>query len=111
MRAIRVSEHDNGLRLGHYEPGNGTSYRAIAVPWNIDEYQQALGTVSDGWLVVSCNTARAYLFQRGGFLLDEYIAKHLGGGEGDYPHLGDVVRTLLARPGPGPGPGPREEMP
>lgn len=107
MQRIFIREARGGVRLGHYEPGNGTSYRAIAVPWADEEYQQALGTVSDGWLVVSCNSARAYLFQRGGFLLDEYIADHLGGGSGDYPHFGDLVRALLERPGP---PSRKEEM-
>ena len=88
------------IRRGHYEPGNGTSYRAIAVRWKSDEYQQILGAVSDGWLVVSCNTGKAYLFQSHGTLLDEYIQKHLGGYNADYPYFGDLIRELINRPFP-----------
>lgn len=89
------------VRIGHYEPGNGTAYGAIAVRWQNAAYQQTLGRVEDGWLVVSCNTGRAYLFQREGVLLDEYIQKHLGGYPGDYPYFGDLIRTLVGRGGPG----------
>lgn len=94
-----IKEMPDGIRTGHYEPGNGTSYRAIAVRWRNAEYQQALGLVEDGWLVVSCNTGQAHLFQREGALLDEYIQKHLGSGLGDYPHFGDLVRALIGRAG------------
>jgi len=83
---------------GHYEPGNGTSYRAIAVRWRDAEYQQHLGTISDGWLVVSCNTGRAYLFQAHEPLADNYIREHLGGLPGDYPHFGNLIRRLINRP-------------
>ncbi len=96
---INIKRHDNGVHTGHYEPGNATSYRAIAVPWHNAEYQQFLGSVSDGWLVVSCNTGRAYLFQEKGILLDEYIQEHLGGYRSDYPHFGDLIRTLIGRSG------------
>ena len=85
------------IRLGHYEPGNGTAYQAIAVRWQFGEYQGALGMVGDGWLVVYCNTGRAYLFQRGGYLADDYIQEHLGGLHGDYPYVGDFIRKLIDR--------------
>ena len=87
--------------IGEYEPGNGTRYTAIAVPWRAtpDQVMGSLGFVSDGWLVVSGNSGRAYLFQRGGYLVDNTIQEHLGGFDGDYPYFGDLVRRLLNRPG------------
>ena len=97
MQTEILIKESNGIRTGHYEPGNGTSYRAIAVHWQNEEYQQMLGRVSDGWLVVSCNTGKAYLFQANGFLVDDYIWGHLGGLPSDYPHFGDLVRKLIER--------------
>ena len=86
-------------RIGEYEPGNGTRYTAVAVPWHAAPTQVmgALGYVTSGWLVVSGNSARAYLFQEGGFLLDVAIQQHLGGYEGDYPYFGDLIRALTHR--------------
>ena len=88
--------------IGEYEPGNGTRYTSVAIPWTAQEDQVmgALGFVSDGWLVVSGNFGRAYLFQKDGCLLDEYIQKHLGGYSGDYPHFGDLIRSMIKRDGP-----------
>ena len=85
--------------IGEYEPGNGTRYTAVAVPWRAtpSKTMGKLGFVSDGWLVVSGNSARAYLFQRAGPLTDDYIRKHLGGYPGDYPYFGDLVRRLINR--------------
>lgn len=96
-RQPTIRDMPSGARKGHYEPGNGTSYRVIAVRWQDAEYQQALGEVSDGWLVVSCNSGRAYLFQAEGCLYDGYIQEHLGGLPGDYPYFGDLVRAVLER--------------
>lgn len=80
--------------IGEYEPGNGTRYTAIAVPWTADPYltMGSLGSVTDGWLVVSGNSGRAYLFQKYGTLTDEYIWEHLGG---DFPYFGDLIRQLI----------------
>lgn len=90
-----------GAFIGEYEPGNGTRYTAVAVPWQAtpDQVMGRLGFVSDGWLVVSGNSGRAYLFQRHGFLADNHIQEHLGGYDGDYPFFGDLVRRLVNRPG------------
>lgn len=95
--------YDKQIRIGEYEPGNGTRYTTVAIPWHDHEslIMGCLGTVSNGWLVVSGNTGKAYLFQREGFLLDTYIQEHLGGSFGDYPHFGDLVRKLVDRPLPG----------
>lgn len=87
----------NGVRIGIYEPGNGTRYTAIAVPIEPDTPLGALGYVEQGWLVVSGNTARAYLFQKSGYLLDYYIQENLGGHRGDYPYMGDLIRALIER--------------
>lgn len=88
-------------RIGEYEPGNGTRYTAVAVRWRATPYQVmgAMGFVSDGWLVVSGNSAKAYLFQQGGYLVDYTIQEHLGGYDGDYPYFGDLVRELIGREG------------
>ncbi len=86
-----------GGRIGEYEPGNGTRYTAVAVRWRFDGLMGRMGCVEDGWLVVSGNSGKAYLFQHSGTLLDEYIQKHLGGFAGDYPFFGDLVRKLVER--------------
>lgn len=92
------------LRQGVYEPGNGTRYTAIAVPIGGEVCMGVLGSVTDGWLVVSGNSGKAYLFQGGQQpLYDDYVRKHLGGLEGDYPFMGDLMRELIARPGPSEG--------
>lgn len=96
---ISIKEHPTlaKTKVGHYEPDNGTSYRAIAVEWNSSDYMQALGTISDGWLVVNCLNRMSYLFQRSGILTDDYIQEKLGLGVGDYPYFGDLVRSLIER--------------
>ena len=88
--------------IGEYEPGNGTRYTALAIPWKAQESQVmgALGFVSDGWLIVSGNSGMAYLLQKGGYLLDEYVQKHLGGYRGDYPYFGDLIRSMIKRETP-----------
>ena len=85
--------------IGEYEPGNGTRYTAVAVPWTDGDMlaMGALGTVSEGWLVVAGNSGRAYLFQRDGYFTDSYIMERLGGYGGDYPYLGDLIRKLISR--------------
>ena len=85
--------------IGEYEPGNGTRYTAVAIPWKApaDRVMGALGFVSDGWLVVSGNSGRAYLFQKDGYLMDRSIQKHLGGYPGDYPYFGDLLRSMIMR--------------
>ena len=83
--------------IGEYEPGNGTRYTAVAARWQHDVVMGVMGRVSDGWLVVSGNTGKAYLFQHKGMLTDEYIQEHLGGFSGDYPYFGDLIRKLVDR--------------
>ena len=92
----------HGCIIGEYEPGNGTRYTAVAIPWKApaDRVMGALGFVSDGWLVVSGNSGRAYLFQREGYLLDYHIQEHLGGYPGDYPYFGDLIRSMIKRDRP-----------
>ncbi len=100
MASIEIRNLSEHVRLGHYEPGNGTSYRVIAIRGNFGE-QQSLGYVEgDGWVVVSCMGHRqAYLFKEGGYLDDYYIQEKLGGFPGDYPHFGDLVRAIISREG------------
>ena len=92
----------DGKLIGHWEPGNGTSYKVIAVLWHHDGYMHVLGCVSDGWLdgwltadyvqekfVVNrppheevargispshgCLTGLADLLQKGGFSVDAHF--------------------------------------
>ena len=92
---------EGSYRIGEYEPGNGTRYTAVAIPWtnHPDLMMGALGAVTNGWLVTSGNSSRSYLFQQHGNLLDKYIQEKLGGYGGDYPYFGDLIRQLIARPG------------
>jgi len=95
---IRITELNEHILVGEYEPGNGTNYKAIAVRWPSDASFNYLGSIySEGWLVVNCNTRLAYLFQEQGVLVDKYIRETLGGTEEDYPYFGDLVRKLISR--------------
>ncbi len=102
MANIEIRNLSEHVRLGHYEPGNGTSYRVIAIRGNFGE-QQSLGYVEgEGWVVVSCMGHRqAYLFRgmEGDYLSDDYIQEKLGGSAGDYPYFGDLVRAIIGRAG------------
>lgn len=95
-KAIVITERGS-VRVGEYEPGNGTRYTAIAVRWQVAKLMGALGYVSDGWLVISGNSGEAYLLQLYGWLEDAYIQEHLGGYAGDYPYFGDLIRRLVER--------------
>jgi hypothetical protein len=100
MVTLTSTSHSD-MVIGEYEPGNGTRYTALAIPWT-DEKQLMLGgigVVSDGWLVTYCNTGRAYLLQREGFLTDEYVAEKFVIGQGDLPYAAELIRTLTGRPG------------
>jgi len=89
----------HGLKIGEYEPGNGTRYTAVAVRWDVGaRLMGALGVVSHGWLVASGNSGRAALFQDHGYLVDSYIQEHLGGCPGDYPYFGNLIRAMVGRP-------------
>jgi hypothetical protein len=97
-----TSTSNRDMVIGEYEPGNGTRYTALAIPWT-DQDQLMLGgigVVADGWLVTYCNNGRAYLLQGGkSFLTDGYIAKKFGIGQGDIPYAAELIRTLTGRPG------------
>jgi len=84
------------LRIGEYEPGNGTRYTAIAVAYSHDQPMGVMGMVADGWLVAYGN-GRAHLFQRGGYLADSYLSEKLGVREGDLPWAADLIRELIGR--------------
>jgi hypothetical protein len=97
-KEIEIRHLQPGVTMGHYEPDNGTSYRAIAISWNSEVYLQGLGCISaEGYLVVNCLNCKAYLFQKNGFLVDSYIQEKLGLSQGDYPYFGDLIRRLLNR--------------
>lgn len=86
------------ILIGEYEPGNGTSYQAIALRWESAANFKTLGRIAPGgWLVVSCNTRLSHLFQAKGMLTDRYIREKLGGLKEDYPYFGDLVRRLIRR--------------
>ena len=96
-----TSTSNSDMVIGAYEPGNGTRYTAIAMPWK-DENQMILGgigVVSDGWLVTYCNTGRAYLLQKEGWLTNEYLAEKFVIYREDIPYAAELIRTLTGRPG------------
>lgn len=96
----RINVHGH-LKIGEYEPGNGIRYTAVATLWAAGPVSMGvLGVVSDGWLVVSGNSGKAYLFQHGGYLIDSYIQENLGGSPDDFPYFGDLVRLMVGTPLP-----------
>lgn len=97
IQITRVSMRYESTKIGEYEPGTGTNYKVIAVPWHYAGSMNALGRVTGGWLVVNCNNRKAYLFQKEPYLTDNYIQEKLGGYHDDYPHLGNLVRKILER--------------
>jgi len=99
MKPITITEAPHGclMRIGEYEPGNGKLYKAIVVKFPFNLSFNMMGRVSNGWLVVNCNTAKSHLFQAEGLLMDKYIREKLGGSPSDYPYFGDLVRKLVYR--------------
>jgi len=88
----------DNILIGEYEPGNGTSYKAIAIRWESEANFNELGEIrAPGWLVINCNTRLSHLFQGKGTLVDSYIREKLGGRREDYPYFGDLVRRLMGR--------------
>jgi len=96
MKPITITT-EGYFRIGEYEPGNGTNYKAILTRWLSSWNVNALGKVTFGWLVVNCNTKLAYLFQEKGLLTDDFIQEKLGGSADDYPYFGDLIRRLTGR--------------
>ena len=85
------------LRIGEYEPGNGTRYTAIAVPFSHEKPMNGMGIVSDGWLVAYGISGRASLFQADGYLSDSYLSEKLDIRAGDLPWAADLIRELIGR--------------
>jgi hypothetical protein len=85
------------LRIGEYEPGNGTRYTAVAVAYGHDQPMGVMGMVADGWLVAYGLTGRAHLLQPNGYLADSYLAEKLGVRPGDLPWAADLIRELIGR--------------
>jgi len=97
MADIQITVQGN-VRIGEYCPGNGTRYTALAVPISHDGAPiGVMGAVLEGWLVAYGLTGRAYLFQRGGYLADSYLAEKLGVRPGDLPWAADLIRELIGR--------------
>ena len=94
MADIKITVQGD-LRIGEYEPGNGTRYTAIAVPFSHEKPMNGMGIVSDGWLVAYGISGRASLFQPDGYLSDSYLAEKLGVRPGDEPFAGNLIRELL----------------
>ena len=63
MKPITITEAPHGclMRIGEYEPGNGTSYKAIVVKFPFNSSFNVMGRVSDGWLVVNCSGVDHFL--------------------------------------------------
>ncbi len=87
--------HETNYRVGEWEPGNGTRYTAVAVPWVTPIQMNNMGYVEEGWLVVY--RGRAHLLQPAGSLADRYLAEHFDIRPGDFPWAGDLIRALVER--------------
>jgi len=90
---------DGTTRLGVWEPGNGTRYTAIAVPWH-DSSQRSwnqLGSVRKGWLVVT-GSGRAYLLQEHIVLLPGYVGEKFGYNINDAYFVALLINELLRGP-------------
>lgn len=98
MEELSITNLQDNVYLGEWNPGNGTNYKVIAIRWMSDKNFNCLGAIDPmGWLVVNCNNSFSHLFQGSGYLLDSYIREKLGGNSEDYPYFGDLVRKLINR--------------
>ncbi len=88
--------HEANYRVGEWEPGNGTRYTAVAIPWTSPMLMGTMGFVEEGWLVVY-GSGKAYLLQPAGILTDQYLAKHFDIRPADFPWAGDLIRALVDR--------------
>ncbi len=97
---IRITPNGE-MKIGEYEPGNGTRYTLIAMPWDSGPtgVMGELGYVSTGWLVVCGNTGRSHLLQADGFLADRYVEQHFGGHGEDVGYTAELICALTGRPG------------
>jgi len=101
MADIQITVQGN-TRIGEYEPGNGTRYTAIAVPFSQENVPDTIpmgimGMVADGWLVAYGISGRASLFQADGYLSDSYLSEKLDIRAGDLPWAADLIRELIGR--------------
>lgn len=95
---VAIVSPSGSIRVGEYNPENGTNYKAVAISWPSEEDFNALGSIdAPGWLVINCNTKLSHLFRAKGLLTNSYIKEKLGGSKGDYPYFGDLVRKLIFR--------------
>lgn len=96
LRTPKVERRHDGYIYGKYEPGNGTSYQAIAVRIKGTVSCGWLGTVTDGWLVVSgMASCRGYLVPRGGFLHPSWVAEHFDLHGEDAYMFTELLRVML----------------
>ncbi len=62
LRGPSVVHREDGIIFGKYEPGNGTSYKALATPVKGMVDCGWLGSIRVGWIVVSgMANCRGYL--------------------------------------------------
>lgn len=93
---LTIHHHGANYRVGEWEPGNGTRYTAVAIPWSTPISMGHMGFVKEGWLVVY-GSGKAHLLQKVGYLADPYLAEHFGILPGDFPWAGDLIRALVDR--------------
>ncbi len=88
--------HEEHYRVGEWNPGNGTRYTAVAIPWTTAIQMNRMGYIETGWLVVY-GSGNAHLLQPAGHLADHYLAEHFDILPGDFPWAGDLIRALVER--------------
>jgi len=81
---------------------DGTRYEMMAFRLEGDVSFGAMGSVTDGWLVVSHLNRRAYLFRKDGFLDDRYVYEKLCSGthplsDKDAENMTQLLRKLLGQ--------------
>jgi len=102
----------DAMRLGIYQPGNGTRYTVLAMRWSAPPPTSTvypltpvslgeLGYVPNGWLVVICMSVpgKAYLLADSGFLATSYVMSHFKiDSEEDANHITHLISRLIGRP-------------
>jgi len=72
-----VERREDGIIFGKYEPGNGTSYKALATPVKGLVDCGWLGSIGGGWIVVSgMANCRGYLVPCNIYLDVSWVGEH-----------------------------------
>ena len=100
VMSVPLVEHRDGYIYGKYEPGNGTSYKALAFP--IKDYVDCgwMGSINGGWLIVSgLANCRGYLLPKNPYLSVGWIADHFDLVGEDARYFTRLLQKMLEAPG------------